>query len=276
MAGRIAKVRWAAHGREMSSHLSSIYSNLGAESDCVIASEGGRRFPAHRVVLAMASPFFSRIFATMTPDVVNPLIVLDGVEADHVEALMQYMYSGYSIVKCEKLPGLCRTAKILCIKEFPSLEVAPSVKRHTDDRAEVVEVTDEKNSIPRSSLERRLEADKYQMFHAPRRDQGTDKTFQPDFKKIKTCLDETRQPLEMNQRTESPRPSYGKPLSEFSLLTAPLAGESKLREALRVPVTAAQSTSQSVETKAIKQEDPPELVDVCSVSDDEAVKDRLA
>ncbi|XP_018012607.1 flocculation protein FLO11, partial [Hyalella azteca] len=69
---------------------------------------------------------------------------------------------------------------------------------------------------------------------------------------------------------------YGKPLSEFSLLTAPLAGESKLREALRVPVTAAQSTFQSVETKDIKQEDPPELVDVCSVSDDEAVKDRLA
>lgn len=41
-----------------------------------------------------------------------------------MEALLQYMYLGYSIVKCDRLPSLCKTAKALGIKEFPTLEIA--------------------------------------------------------------------------------------------------------------------------------------------------------
>lgn len=111
-----------------------------AEHDCFLACGGGKLYPAHRVVLAMASPFFRTIFNTNPVTNVNPIIVLDGVQADQVEALLQYIYSGSALVKCDNLASLCSTAKALSIKEFPSLEMAPPVKRSHNSEVDIVEI----------------------------------------------------------------------------------------------------------------------------------------
>lgn len=101
-----------------------------AYTDCFLACKGGKKFPAHRVVLAMASPFFSTIFRTApSSSHCNPCtLVLDDVNEDHLVSLLQYMYHGYSIIKCGQLASLSKTAKALGIKEFPILEVAPQEK----------------------------------------------------------------------------------------------------------------------------------------------------
>jgi len=99
-------------------------------SDCLLKCEGGELIPAHKIILAMASPFFNGIFRSQTPaangTLMDQIIVLDGVKAEQIEVLLQYMYFGYAIVKCDKLPSISRVAKSLGIKEFPTLEVAPS------------------------------------------------------------------------------------------------------------------------------------------------------
>ena len=92
--------------------------------------------PAHRVILAMASPFFKMVFRSTPSPVINnvvadQILVLEGVEASQMEILLQYIYFGYAIVKCEELPAISRIAKSLGIKEFPTLEVAPSASAPT-------------------------------------------------------------------------------------------------------------------------------------------------
>uniref|UniRef100_A0A2P2I309 Flocculation protein FLO11-like n=2 Tax=Hirondellea gigas TaxID=1518452 RepID=A0A2P2I309_9CRUS len=137
MVEHIARVRWAAHSQEVSSYVSTI-TYKDAYSDCFLACKGGVLIPAHRVVLAMASPFLSAVFRSAPSTTLSPIIMLEGIEQDHVEALLQYMYFGFSIVRCDRIPSLCKTAKALGIKEFPTLEVAPPASSKSGDRQDVI------------------------------------------------------------------------------------------------------------------------------------------
>lgn len=121
---------------------SAIFCPQEEYSDCTLVCRQGKPYPAHRAVLAMASPFFSAIFrSTVYNQAATYHIVLDGVEPDHMEALLQYMYFGYSIVKCDRLPSLCKTAKALGIKEFPTLEIADPKTVHDSETAEITQFT---------------------------------------------------------------------------------------------------------------------------------------
>lgn len=120
----------------------SLIKGLGSEKsrgdfvDVCIAVSGGEVIHAHKVVLAVASTFFRDIFkATAHP---YPLIYIQGVTLDDLNALMQYMYSGEVKLSEDRLESFLKAGNILGVKGLVSKSDEGGLgKRSTCDQEEL-------------------------------------------------------------------------------------------------------------------------------------------
>ncbi|XP_037052505.1 transcription factor GAGA [Bradysia coprophila] len=81
--------------------------------DCTLAA-GGRSFPAHKIVLCAASPFLLELLKN-TP-CKHPVVMLAGVNASDLEALLEFVYRGEVSVDHSQLPSLLQAAHCLNIQ----------------------------------------------------------------------------------------------------------------------------------------------------------------
>lgn len=81
--------------------------------DCTLAA-GGRSFPAHKIVLCAASPFLLDLLKN-TP-CKHPVVMLAGVNANDLEALLEFVYRGEVSVDHSQLPSLLQAAHCLNIQ----------------------------------------------------------------------------------------------------------------------------------------------------------------
>ena len=78
-------------------------------TDVTLACEDGHQMEAHKVILAASSPFFEKILQkTKHP---NPLIYLKGVDANHMELLLDFMYCGEVALEQEEMESFLRSGE---------------------------------------------------------------------------------------------------------------------------------------------------------------------
>lgn len=92
--------------------------------DCTLTA-GETSFSAHRMILSTCSPYFRSLFASV-PGNQHPVIFVRDVEANILELLVRYMYSGQVSVSEEQLVPLVQAAKSLSIKGLLDVPVAAS------------------------------------------------------------------------------------------------------------------------------------------------------
>ncbi|XP_063697581.1 transcription activator GAGA [Culicoides brevitarsis] len=80
----------------------------------VTLAAGGRSFPAHKIVLCAASPFLLDLLKN-TP-CKHPVVMLAGVNANDLEALLEFVYRGEVSVDHSQLPSLLQAAHCLNIQ----------------------------------------------------------------------------------------------------------------------------------------------------------------
>jgi len=109
-------VNWDGHKRNISEAFHSLRKD---EHFCDVALAcKDRQFQAHKVVLSTGSLFFEQILKSHKHS--NPLLYLKGVEANHMELLLDFMYCGEVSVKEEELESLIQTAEELGVRGLAS------------------------------------------------------------------------------------------------------------------------------------------------------------
>ncbi|XP_071450957.1 transcription activator GAGA-like [Hetaerina americana] len=88
----------------------------------VTLAAGGRSFPAHKIVLSAASPFLLDLIKS-TP-CKHPVLLLAGVAAHDLEALLEFVYRGEVSVDPNQLPSLLQAAHYLNIQGLAPAAVA--------------------------------------------------------------------------------------------------------------------------------------------------------
>ena len=120
-------VNWDMHERNISEAFHSLRKD---EHFCdVTLACGDLQFQAHKVVLSTGSSFFEQILKSHKHP--NPLLYLKGVEANHMELLLDFMYCGEVFVTEEELKSLIRTAEELGVRGLTS--TVPSTTFNSPD-----------------------------------------------------------------------------------------------------------------------------------------------
>src|SRR5277367_607969 len=79
---------------------------------------------AHKVVLAACSPHFSQLLVEAPCS--HPIIILRDANVSHVQSLVEYMYTGETLINRDELGEFLKTARSLQIK---GLEEVPQGER---------------------------------------------------------------------------------------------------------------------------------------------------
>ncbi|KPU77937.1 uncharacterized protein Dana_GF25184, isoform F [Drosophila ananassae] len=103
---------WGDYGTSLVSAIQLLRCH-GDLVDCTLAA-GGRSFPAHKIVLCAASPFLLDLLKN-TP-CKHPVVMLAGVNANDLEALLEFVYRGEVSVDHAQLPSLLQAAQCLNIQ----------------------------------------------------------------------------------------------------------------------------------------------------------------
>ena len=82
--------------------------------DVTLASEDGKQIEAHKVILAMSSPFFENILKRNKHP--HPLIYMRGVKWDDLLAIVDFLYFGEANVYQENLDSFLAIAEELKLK----------------------------------------------------------------------------------------------------------------------------------------------------------------
>ena len=72
----------------------------------------------HKVVLSAGSPFFEKILKSLKHP--HPLVYLRGVEARHMESLLDFIYCGEVMVQWEELENFLKTGEELKVRASQS------------------------------------------------------------------------------------------------------------------------------------------------------------
>ena len=104
------------------------------------AGAGDTLVPAHRLVLAAASPFFRQLFRKLGPG--NTVICLKDVDPGHLQLLLQFMYRGEVSIQQSDLGQLLETARSLDILGFQAVAQKDytnfnKYKNQTPDRRQI-------------------------------------------------------------------------------------------------------------------------------------------
>ncbi|XP_011303922.1 uncharacterized protein [Fopius arisanus] len=111
-------LRWNNH----STHLQSTFHELlqkQAFTDVLLVVEdesGPTSIKCHRVVLAVCSTFFQKLFTQAPSHEQYLMLLLPGVKFWEIEAILEYMYQGEICVLQERLNDLLKVAKLLKVK----------------------------------------------------------------------------------------------------------------------------------------------------------------
>ena len=114
-------VNWDAHERNISEAFHSLRKDEHF-CDVTLACED-RQFQAHKVVVSASSSFFEQILKSHKHP--SPLIFLKGVEANHMELLLDFMYGGEVHVKAEELENFLKAGDEFGVKGLSSTNRAP-------------------------------------------------------------------------------------------------------------------------------------------------------
>ncbi|KAG8230935.1 GAGA Associated Factor [Ladona fulva] len=101
---------------EFGSSLVSAVQLLRCHGDLVdvTLAAGGRSFPAHKIVLCAASPYLLDLLKNAPCK--HPIVMLAGVAAHDLEALLEFVYRGEVSVDPNQLPSLLQAAHCLNIQ----------------------------------------------------------------------------------------------------------------------------------------------------------------
>ncbi|XP_031780157.1 broad-complex core protein isoforms 1/2/3/4/5 isoform X1 [Nasonia vitripennis] len=102
---------WGDFGSSLTSQVQLLRGH-GDLVDVTLAAEG-RRFSAHKIVLSAASPFLLEILKS-TP-CQHPVVMLAGIGANELEAILEFVYRGQISVEPSQLPSLLQAAQCLSI-----------------------------------------------------------------------------------------------------------------------------------------------------------------
>ncbi|CAL4060419.1 unnamed protein product [Meganyctiphanes norvegica] len=135
MGEGLLSLKWNNHKPAFASLL-KVLRQKGCYTDVTLAC-GSKFFEVHRLVLMACSEFFTKVFDRITCQ--KPVIVLNEVKSQELEALLDYMYLGEVDVQQKHLPGLIKAAEYLLIKGLAVPDEDPvqhSKADKSDDGAE--------------------------------------------------------------------------------------------------------------------------------------------
>ncbi|XP_032916877.1 kelch-like protein 38 isoform X2 [Catharus ustulatus] len=84
----------------------------------VTLCSGGFEVPCHRNVLASSSPYFKAMFCNNFRESYQPKVILKGIEADILDQIILYVYTGEILISTENVLCLLETASML---QYPKL-----------------------------------------------------------------------------------------------------------------------------------------------------------
>ena len=82
--------------------------------DVTLVCEDGKQFEAHRLVLALSSPFFQNVFQKAKH--AHPLVYMRGMKSENLEAIIDFLYRGEASVYQEYLDSFLAIAEELQLK----------------------------------------------------------------------------------------------------------------------------------------------------------------
>ncbi|XP_054283006.1 longitudinals lacking protein, isoforms H/M/V-like isoform X2 [Macrosteles quadrilineatus] len=109
---QLYSLSWGEFGTSLTSTV-QILRGHGEMVDVTLAA-GGRIFPAHKLVLSAASPLLMELLKSTHCH--HPVVMLAGITAPDLEALLQFVYQGEVSVDPSQLPSLLQAAHCLDIQ----------------------------------------------------------------------------------------------------------------------------------------------------------------
>ncbi|XP_042891070.1 zinc finger and BTB domain-containing protein 7A-like isoform X3 [Penaeus japonicus] len=106
-------------------HMLSALRHKDRYTDATVACEG-KFYPVHKLVLSTCSQYFEDMFDHTLGK--HPIVLLQDVKCDELEALLSYMYVGVVSVAQKDLPRLIKVAELLQIKGLAVPDEAPGDK----------------------------------------------------------------------------------------------------------------------------------------------------
>jgi len=116
------QLNWDKHEKNISEAFLSLRKDEHF-CDVTLACED-RQFQAHKVVLSAGSPFFEQILKSQKHP--SPLLYLRGVEARHMESLLDFIYCGEVTLEQEELENFIKTGEELKVRGL-SIMITPTV-----------------------------------------------------------------------------------------------------------------------------------------------------
>ena len=110
-------VQW----KDFKSNVSSAFRRLRADKDftnVTLVCEDGQQMEAHKLILAVSSPFFEKIFQKNKHP--HPLIYLKGSKSEDMQAILDFLYLGEANVHNENLDSFLAIAEEFKLKELAS------------------------------------------------------------------------------------------------------------------------------------------------------------
>merc|ERR1712098_51672 len=91
-------------------------------SDVTLVSDDLQHLTAHKIVLSSYSLKFRQLLSEIPQQQANPVIFLTGVSHNHLEALIDFMYTGRTEISRESIKGFFEIADRFQVKGFDSID----------------------------------------------------------------------------------------------------------------------------------------------------------
>lgn len=149
MAETHLSLSWDAHQNNICSGL-SLLQQRGEFVDMTLAADG-HHVKVHQMVLSLVSPYIKDLIATAQCP--HPVIFLNNISYSTLSSILEYIYTGETLLPKESLPDLIAAGKALHIKGLKDMFDEQS------DAPEEPELDPEKEPIPKTfdNLQKRKE-----------------------------------------------------------------------------------------------------------------------